>query len=341
MHVFKFYDMKKTLTLILSLFLLSNIAYSQQDAMFTKYMFNSLTFNPAYAGSKDHMYVGLLHRTQWWGIEGAPSTQSFTLHTPLNYDRIGLGINIVNDAIGPTNSITANMSYAYRISIGDNGAKLSIGLQGGMMNWRADWNKITIKDQTDPTFEGENPSYWLPNFGVGLYYYSKYLYVGVSSPHLIEYDLTERSEMPLYAKQFRHYYFTAGGAIPLNGDDLIFKPSILIKNVGLFSAFKPEDSAFNNVGAPTEFDIDISFLFFEQFWIGSSFRSAIEVLDDQSSFDSVDLWMSYFMKNGLRIGVAYDYTLTKLQEPAQGSFEVMLGYEFNYQNSKIVTPRYF
>lgn len=318
---------------------LGGACFAQQDAMFTKYMFNSLVYNPAYAGSKEHMAIGLLHRTQWWGIQGAPTTQSLTIHTPLRQDRVGVGLSLVNDAIGPTHTIAANLSYAYRIKVGS--GKLAVGIQGGMTNWRANWDEVTRRSPDDPAFGQGSESFWLPNFGLGLYYYTKYFYAGMSSPHLIEYDLRDNPETELYARQVRHYYATVGGAIPLKGDDLILKPSLLVKNVGLFSSLKPEDNVFRSLGAPTEFDIDVSVLFYQTLWLGTSFRSAIEVYDDRSSFDSVDVWFSYLIKNGLRIGGAFDYTLTQLGQPAQGSFELMVGYEMSYKDSRIVTPRYF
>ena len=96
-----------------------------------------------------------------------------------------------------------------------------------------------------------------------------------------------------------------------------------------------------NVGAPTEFDIDLSLLFYEALWVGASFRSAFEGFNGDSSFDSADIWVAYFLRNGFRVGAAFDYTLTELQRPAQGSFEVILGYEFSYKESAILTPRYF
>lgn len=331
--------MRNLFTLIGLIACFSFTAYGQQDPMFTKYMFNSLVVNPAYAGSKDHLALGLLHRTQWWGIEGAPTTQTLTAHTPLKNDRVGVGFSLVNDVIGPTKSIGANLSYAYRIPIGS--GKLSFGLQGGIYNWRADWNKLEIEQGGDDAFN-TNPSFWLPNFGAGLYYYNKYWYAGFGVPHLVEYDLRdkERIDTDLWAKQFRHYYFSAGVAVPLNGDALIFKPSVLVKSTGLFSSLR-KDEAFQNIGSPTEFDIDLSLLFYETFWVGASFRSSIEYFDDTSSYDSVDFWASYLLKSGLRIGAAYDYTLTKLQQAAKGSFEVFLGYEFNFKEKQFVTPRYF
>lgn len=331
--------MRNSITLLICFFLVGNALNAQQDAMFTKYMFNSLVYNPAYAGAKDHMSIGLLHRTQWWGIDGAPTTQSLTLHTPMKNERVGIGFSAINDDIGPTHTIQANLSYAYRIPVGK--SKLSIGIQGGVMNWRADWSKLSLEDQVDEAYAESDPSYWLPNFGAGVYFYNPKFYVGLGVPHLIEYDLRETDiNTSQWAKQYRHYFFSTGAAFPLNGDMLIFKPSILVKNVGLLSSLS-KDEAYQNYGAPTEFDIDLSLLFYQALWVGVSFRSAIEVFDDTSSFDSVDIWASYYLANGLRIGAAYDYTLTKLQGPAEGSFEIMLGYEFNYKSKQLVTPRYF
>lgn len=336
----KFSIMRRAIMLVTPLLLIVQMVVAQQDAMFTKYFFNSLAVNPAYAGSKEHMTINALHRTQWWGIEGAPTTQSLSVHSPLKNDRVGLGLSLINDEIGPTKSIAANIAYAYRITFGK--YKLSIGLQGGITTWRADWNQLTIHDQDDYSFNEANPSFILPNFGVGLYFSNKYWYIGLGAPRMVEYDLKVNPDevTPFYAKQYRHYYGAIGAAIPLKGNSLIFKPSLLVKNVGLDSKFR-KDPSFQNVGAPTEFNIDLSMFFYETLWLGTSFRSAVEILNGKSTYDSVDLWAAFYLRNGLRIGAAYDYTLTQLQQPAGGSFEVMLGYEFDFKVNKTVTPRYF
>ncbi|MEL6863909.1 MAG: type IX secretion system membrane protein PorP/SprF [Bacteroidota bacterium] len=332
--------MRKTLTFVAFLLCSGFAAFGQQDAMFTKYMFNSLVYNPAYAGSKDHMTIGLLHRTQWWGIPGGPVTQSFTMHTPMKNKRVGIGLSAINDVVGPTHTMQANLSYAYRIPMGN--GKLSIGLQGGIINWRANWNEIDLQNTQDDAFSEMEPSYWLPNFGAGIYYYTQHFYIGAASPHLIEYDLREENiNTPQWARQYRHYFFSLGGAIPVSGDAIILKPSVLIKTVGLLSGLNKDD-AYQNIGAPTEFDIDLSLLFYQALWVGVSLRTGIETLADSSTpMESVDIWASYYLTNGLRIGAAYDYNLTKLQSVAQGSFELMLGYEFNYRTKSVVTPRYF
>lgn len=326
-----------TLIAIFAIAGLSNNLSAQQDAMFTKYMFNQLSYNPAYAGSYEFMSMNAVYRNQWWGIEGAPESQTFTIHTPLANNKIGVGLSLVNDKIGPTGTTTLNLAYAYHIPIG--GGKLSIALQGGIMNYRADFNVLDVREFNDDAYFDMTPNKWLPNFGVGLYYYSKHFYVGASVPHVLNNDLRDDAGTAKWAMQYRHYYFMAGGMVPIN-DAMKFKPSLLIKNVGLFGEFSNSD-ALNYTGAPTEFDLDASLLFYDTFWVGASLRGAFEGFSDKSSMDSADIWAAYYLKNGLRVGVSYDYTLTKLQQFAQGSFDVMLGYDFDYKEKKIVTPRYF
>ena len=337
-----FDTMRKYLPLFLSLFFIIPSSQAQQDAMFTKYMFNTLSYNPAYAGSKEYMSAVALYRDQWWGMEGAPHTQTFSIHTPFK-ERVGLGLNITNDKIGVTGSTVGNASYAYRIPFGK--GKVSIGLQATVMNYRADFNQLNYKDPQgqDPAFKDANVNFWAPNFGAGVYYYSDKFYAGISVPHLMKTDL-RRNEVTTnrWAQLYRHYYFTTGLAIPINGESLVFKPSLLIKSVGLFGDFTSSDSNLKAIGAPTEFDIDLSLLFYQSFWIGTSFRSSFEAfIGKSSSIDSADIWAMMNLRKGVRIGLAYDFTLTELREYAKGSFEIMMGYDFYYQEKKVVTPRYF
>ena len=334
--------MRKILTLISFLVIGATALNAQQDPMFTKYMFTSLVYNTAYAGYYDHMYISALYRNQWLGVDGAPTTQTLTLHTPLKNNRVGVGFHVLNDAIGPIEETKAFAAYSYKIPLGGT-RQLAIGIQGGVSYLRGDRSKLNLQQDQDLAFQDIGETTFEPNFGAGIMYYDKSFYIGVSSPSLIEHDLRsdETIVSEFYARKFRHYYLATGAAIPLNGDLLIFKPSILIKNVGLLAGLS-KDIAFQNVGAPTEFDIDLSLLFYEQFQVGLSFRSAIEAFGGgSSSFDSADIWMSYFLSNGLRIGAAFDYPLNSIRGVSPGSFEILIGYEFDYKVKKTVTPRYF
>lgn len=331
-----------TLTTLLFLFL-ATTTFAQQDAMFTKYMFNQLTYNPAYAGASDFLNIAAIHRSQWIGVDGAPLSQSVTAHTPLKNERVGVGLSVMNDLIGPSRITNANLSYAYKIPIGN--MKLAIGVQGGVYNYWSDYSQLRLQDSNADEAFSMNINLTQPNFGGGIYLSGKHFYIGASVPHLVEYDLREDVTTPIYARIYRHYYGMAGLVLPLNGDNLMFRPSILLKTVNFLGDLR-KDNAFQSVGAPTELDIDLSLLFYQKFWLGLSFRTAIEVLpingeEPTSSFDSGDIWISYFMDSGLRIGLAYDYPLTELASVTAGSFEVMVGYEFNFDTKKTVTPRYF
>jgi type IX secretion system PorP/SprF family membrane protein len=330
--------MKKICTAIIGLLLAASV-YGQQDPMFTKYMFSSLTFNPAYAGAEDHLSLGILHRTQWLNFSGAPTTQTITAHTPLKNERVGVGLNLVNDAIGPTNTFGGNISYAYRIPMGK--FKLAIGLQAGAEYYRYDHTKLTFPDPNDTSLN-DDFSKILPNFGAGLYFSKeKKFYIGVGVPKLIESDLRGGPKNYGNARQYRHIFFTAGGAIPLNGDALIFKPSIMVRNSG-FSSNYNKNKLYQNVSAPTSYDVDLSLFFYQQLWLGAAYRGSINQEKNLSRNASVNAWAAYYLKSGLRIGAAYDYPLlSKLGTVAPVSFEVFLGYDFDYRVKKVVTPRYF
>lgn len=319
------------------LFLFGRPLCAQQDPMFTKYIFNPLAYNPGYAGTAGVLDIALLHRQQWWGLQGAPMTQNLTLHTLLPKNNIGLGLNTSLDQVAIYRQFNVYGSFSYRLAIARRyhrhrknkipGTYIYMGLQAGVSSWSADWSKLDYQDYSDPAFANQQAvSLWLPNVGAGLYIQSKKWFFGFSSPMLVTHTLRKRAafepvNIPV-AQQYRHFYMTGGVVIPLKGENLVLRPILLIKNVGLFSA---TNSANLKINAPTEFDIDISVIYKKMFWMGVAFRSAFEL--NTSSYDSVDFWFSVRLKNRLRIGLSYDLTLTKLRGPAQGSYELMLGFD--------------
>ena len=336
-------------------------ANAQQEPQYTNYLFNTLAYNPAYAGSKGYLSVRALHRDQWYdwggvsgpsGYDGRPVTQTFTAHTGLG-DRIGVGISFINDRIGAKGSTGLDLSYAYRVDFGQ--GIIALGLQGGIINWRADWDELDFKDpqQIDNSFNEGNPNLWIPNFGAGIYYYNENFYAGISVPRLTGIrlrDNVDESVIRRWAQIYQHFYLTLGGTIPLKGDNIIFKPSLLIKSVGLFADFLRQGDSFRTVGAPTSFDVNASFLLHQKLWLGASFRSAFEAFrrkqnditnTNVSSHASADVLLGYQMAQGLRIGVAYDFPLSAINNYSTGSIEVMLGWDFVRKIDKIVTPRYF
>lgn len=331
-----------------------NPTFAQQEPQYTNYMFNTLAYNPAFAGSKDHLSIRALYRDQWYNFggglptstsDGRPVTQTFSIHGNA-FDRVGLGINIVNDKIGARNTTSIDFSYAYRIKFGE--GTLALGVQAGVMNWRANWSELTFRDPrgNDAAFADNDQNLLLPSFGGGIYYNNDKFYLGISVPRLASISLRRdslRTNSRRWAKIYQHFYITLGGIIPINGK-VDFKPSFIIKSVGLFSDFLQQGDQIRNIGAPTSFDVNASFLFYDKLWLGASFRSAIAAFVEQngtkSSLGSADLIFGYQFSEGMRIGFAYDYPLSEINTYSVGSFEIMLGWDFIKTIDKVEHPRY-
>lgn len=297
---------------------------AQQDVQYTNFMFNRLPFNPAYAGSKEVASITALYRTQWVGFDGAPNSQSLNFHTPLWKDRIGLGVGLERDAITFFQNYRGSVAYAYRFPVGKKG-KLSFGLQGTVRMLRADWTKAVDRNgmpvnTSDQAVMSNDKSKILPNFGAGVYYYNEKFYAGVGLPHLINSDIDfanpGNANTDVVAADRRHVFGNVGMIIPL-GSKVKFTPNIMTKYVR---------------NSPFDMDINASFLFVDKLSLGATYRLG----------DSADAVLHWLITPQLRLGLGYDFTLTELQKYNSGSYEVMLGYDFNYnKNEKVSNPRFY
>ena len=286
---------------------------AQQDPQYSQYMFNQMAINPAYAGSKEALSTTVLIRNQWTGIEGAPKTETATIHGPMKKKKVGLGATVIADQIGPKKSIGILGSYAYRLPI-KNG-KLAFGLRAGIYNYTYNWVDITYKDQNDVYNTNNTTSKIVPTADAGLYYYTNTLYVGFSATHLYNGRLTSVSNVNGDdAKLSAHLFFTFGKSFALS-EKLIFAPSFVLKGAK---------------NAPTTGDLNLCFLIKERIWLGLSFRS---------SYGAVGLFQ-FQLTEKLKLGYAYDFGFNKIGKVGGGSHEIMIGYDFNIFKSKMVSPRY-
>lgn len=304
--------MKRVWCFLLLILGLGLASQAQQQVMFTQYMFNGLVLNPAYAGSHESISVTALSRIQWVGIDGAPNTQTFSIHSPVPGKNVGLGAFFVRDNIGVTTQNNFYLSYAYRMQMSK--GILSFGLQGGFSDTSVSYDELGIADSnlsgTESTFN--------PNFGAGVYYLTYRFYAGASIPYILNSGSNnEGNSLPddIETEQIQHYYVTTGTVFDLS-HMVKLKPSILVKAVS---------------GAPIEFDFNANVLFDDRLWVGVSYRS----------FDSIDLLLELQVNQQLRFGYAYDFTTSDLRKVNSGSHEIMLNYRFVFSKSKIVTPRYF
>ena len=300
----------KTILTIICAFILQSM-YSQQDSQYTQYMYNTPLVNPAYAGSRETITAFLLHRNQWVGLEGAPVTNNFSINMPVGDSNFGVGLNFVNDEIGPVSENEISADLAYFIQISEN-YKLSLGLKGTANLFQLDVNKLRIYDPADPQFQNMDTEF-SPNVGAGLYLFSDKTYFGLSVPSFFESYRYNDNNIEI-TKEKMHFYFIAGHVFTLS-DNIDFKPAVLSKIVE---------------GAPLQADITANFLFFDKLTLGAAYRwdASVSAL---AGFQISDSWF---------IGYGYDLETTKLANYNSGSHEIFLRYEF-FNRSRVSAPRFF
>lgn len=286
--------------------------FAQQDAQYTQYMYNTININPAYAGSRGVMSVFGLHRTQWVGLDGAPTTNTFSLNTPISNSNLGVGFSLVNDRIGPTSDNTISADISYTISISEN-YKLSFGVKASGNIFNLDTDKLTPAQANDPNLQNFNNKF-KPNIGSGVYLHSDKLYLGLSVPNFLQDSKYNDNDVAVYQERMNFYFI--GGYVFDVSPSIKFKPAVLTKMV---------------TGSPLQVDASANFLFFDKLMLGGAYRwdAAVSAL---AGFQVTD---------GLFIGYSYDMETTNLRRYNSGSHEVFLRFELFNKVSKMVSPRFF
>mgnify|MGYP001603780790 CR=1 FL=1 len=309
----------KTLVATLALTAGSTAVIAQQAPMYTHYMNNTLMINPGYAGSRDALTITALHRSQWVDFNGAPLTQTLTMHAPLRSEHIGIGLSVSNDKIGPINTTSVFADFAYIMKLSPK-AKLAVGLSAGANIFQADMSAMDLDQQSDPVFQTSISNHVTPNFGFGLYYSMKHFYAGVSVPNLLENnysEITVTNGNTLIGKEQRHYYFIAGAMIKLT-DNLALKPTTFVKVTP---------------AAPIQADITASFIIMKRLLVGGMFRTG----------DAFGALVGFDITEQLHVGYSFDWSYgLQTSKYNQGSHEIMLRYDFIFHSKKqIHSPRYF
>ena len=295
---------------VILFFLLSELvvgtSFGQQKPVLSQYMFSGLVLNPAYAGRHEYTSFATMYRDQWINIPGAPKLTTFTGQTGIKDRNIGVGLLISEDKIGVHNNLSVYGSYAYNVRL-YNGAKLSLGLQGGMDMLRSDWTKLTIDDQNDPLISGSDNNYF-PNFGTGVYYHTETIYLGVSVPYILTNSKTNKNDLFQDVRHSRNYYITAGGLFDL-ALKLKIKPSVLLRI---------EDNM------PFAFDLNANLFYDDIIDLGFSYRHG----------DAVIGILGLQVNRYIKFSYAYDYIISSLTVFSKGSHELMLQYRINFNAPK-------
>ncbi|OAQ40640.1 hypothetical protein A5893_06775 [Pedobacter psychrophilus] len=323
---------KKSLILGFALLASTFYAEAQQDPQYSQYMFNSLVINPAYAGYKETLNASGLYRNQWLDVPGGPITQSLVLDGSFFNDQIGLGLSVVKDKIGLQEQSTAYLNFAYKLTVGD-GATLAFGMGAGVGQYKYNGGQAEYDDPNDPTLAIGSASFISPDLRAGVHYSTDKFYAGFSSTNLISSVINSgQTAKDAIVRQGRHFFLTAGYLIDF-GSFVKFKPSFLIK----------EDTK-----GPTNLDINNFFLLGEKVWLGASYRTSVNLLNKKGvvgnvkSPDALVGMIEIFAADGVRIGYAYDYSLSALKGFDNGSHEISLGITFGPKRRvPILSPRYF
>ncbi|WP_350287656.1 type IX secretion system membrane protein PorP/SprF [uncultured Croceitalea sp.] len=308
--------MKYILALVLVIFTGLTLK-AQQDAQYTQYMYNTVSVNPAYAGSRGHLSIAGLYRAQWVGLDGAPETQTLNLHTPLGYRGVGMGISFVNDIIGPTSETYFDADFSYTVQTSMD-AKLSFGLKASAHLLDVRFSELNQDggQGPDPTLQQNIDNRFSPNIGAGVYYHTERFYAGLSVPRFLETEHFDSSSLST-AKEQMNWYFITGYVWDLN-PFLKFKPTLLTKAVQ---------------GAPLQVDISANFLFNEKFIGGLAYRW-------DAAFSGL---VGFQVSDQFLIGIAYDREITDLGATTfnDGSFELVLRYDFIRAIGNLKSPRFF
>jgi type IX secretion system PorP/SprF family membrane protein len=274
-------------------------------------MFNTLAFNPAYAGSADVFTAMALSRHQWVGFDGAPATQTLSLHSPLPGGKLAMGGNLIHDVAGPAVQNSAFIDIAYRVRTGAD-THLSFGLSGGVNFFQADIASLKTVE-LDPQ-NANITSKALPNFGFGLYWHSPRYYVGLSAPKLLENMIGEDGTI-VTSQEFRHYFLMGGYVLDVSRD-LKFKPCFMLRAVE---------------GAPLSLDLDVDLLLRDRIWFGAMYRLG----------NAFGLMAQYQVNEQLRVGYAFDLTTTRIGAYNAGTHEIMVSYDLKFTKGRTISPRYF
>ena len=306
--------MKKLFLVTLSVIAFTVELHAQQDPHYTQYMYNMSVMNPTYAGSKENLSLGLLHRKQWVEIEDAPTTTTFFGHAPVGKN-VGMGLSVISDKIGPVEENNIYADFSYTLNLGGE-HKLAFGLKTGLTLHKVslfDDVYSTLPDVDDPAFS-ENTSNSYFNIGSGLFYYTNKYYLGFSIPNLMKskhLDFNGRE----FGSEVSHYFVTGGYVFDIN-DNVKFKPFFMMK-----SAFE----------APTSLDLSANFLFNEKFEIGGTYRLE----------DSFGAMVNYAITPNIKLGYAYDHIVSDLNVTTPSSHEIILLFDLNFPKKVSSSPRFF
>jgi type IX secretion system PorP/SprF family membrane protein len=287
----------------------------QQDPIFTQYMNNIQSVNPAYAGIWSKTGFISLVRKQWLGIDKSPFTQMVSFHTPTQRENVGLGLNIINDTYSREKRLSIFGDYSYEVLVTPE-MQLRMGLKFGFMNYQNPLTKYRlIDDQFDPAFQEDIDLQFLPNFGVGFFLYQENFYISLSMPKLIKNDFKTNRNNYSTMGEIRNFYLSTGYVFDLSFS-LKFKPTLMMRA---------------SLGLPVQVDLGANFLLNEKLWLGTMVRTG----------DAICFLSQWIIDKHFRIGYAMDVSFNEIYKHQNGTYEFTLSYDMDFFGRNYVRSKYF
>jgi type IX secretion system PorP/SprF family membrane protein len=302
--------------LIVAMIIVSFSGYAQQDPLFTQYMNNPGLINPAYAGSKGVANINGIFRKQWIGQEWSPSTTSLSVNSPFFKYNIGLGVTFIDDQIGPSHQVGLYADYAKYFTF-TGGKNISLGLKAGFNSYDISLANL-VMHQPDPYIAADpHKKAFLPNFGLGVFYFANDYYVGLSIPKILRNSIKDsENTLETLGKEERHIYLTAGYLFVIAKPVVKFKASMM--------------SRFVN-GAPASLELTGTAIVYDRVWFGLTYRLG----------DAIAAHARVEISDRLQLGYSFDLNNSRLRGYNSGSHEIFISYDFSFKGQKILSPRYF
>jgi len=306
----------KSLLKILGLFCVSFLlvfdAVSQQDPLYSQYMFNMQAINPSYTGIHNRLIMSFTSRFQWGSLAGSPTTYAFTGSSSFFNNKVGLGLLFVYDEIGVNKNTEVALSYGYKIQAGTN--IISFGLQTSIQNFKANYGELNLNPNSidDPAFQGTETA-TKPNFGAGVTFMNEFLYVAFSAPRLVN---AEFSDGATSIAQYQRHYYLAASYFKTISPFVGIKPTVLMKGVD---------------GAPLSFDINLMTLLKDMFWVGVFTRD----------FNTYGAMVQFEFQDAYRIGYSFETPTGDFIDASLNTHEIMISVDLAPLSGHEVKKRFF
>lgn len=282
--------------LLFSVVLSMSIANAQKEPQYTQYMYNIGSFNPAYVGSVLSPEITAMYRAQWIDIPGAPRTIRVGANVPMANEKHGLGLNIVNDQLGPVSQTYFDLAYSFQINISST-TYMSFGIDAGGSALNVDFSKGTFENPGEPILNRQTLNEFYPTVGAGLFLYSDNWYLGTSVPNFLTEGIYNDDVATIIEDRLQFNFI--GGYVFNLSDNLKFKPAFLINSLQ---------------GNPLNMNVSANFLISNSFTAGASYRI-------NNAFSGL---AGFQISQGMFVGYSYDYNTNLLGDFNNGSHEIIL-----------------